>query len=121
MIQDACKALGEGEDEDGVVRSASQSRRGAAVGFLRTLEGLLKKVAQAGLHERYVEQTIESALEWRRNDAQAAEDEKADFVRRMKRAKAAKAEARLSPGNLPGNCGLWETLAPQVGRNTAYQ
>ena len=88
VIVDACKAFDDGHP------FRDPSRRGAAVGFLRTLEGLLVMVARAGAHEPYIAYQIERGTEWRRKEAQAKKDEKANFVRRMEIAKAAKAQAR---------------------------
>lgn len=88
VIVDACKVFDEGSP------FVDPSRRGAAVGFLRTLEGLLVMVARAGVHEHYIARDIERGVEWRRKDAQARKEKRENFLRRMEIAKAAKAQAR---------------------------
>ena len=92
VIADACKALK--ERDFSTSGDALKSRRGAAVGFLRTLEDLLGWVARAGIHERYIERSIEHYAECERKAAQTEKDERANFARRMEVAKAAKAQAR---------------------------
>jgi hypothetical protein len=87
VIKDACKALDE-RDKSG--------RRGAAVGFMRTLEELLVGLAPAVMRTGYIENQIEQSLKWRRETAERKAAEGLDFARRMEIAKAAKAHALAS-------------------------
>lgn len=74
------------------------SRRGAAVGFLRMIEKVLFACARAGIHEAFIEREISQVLDVRRKLEQDAAIARAEFVSRMKSAKAEKKRARQAAG-----------------------
>ena len=85
VIEEACAALQERDIETG--------RRGAAVGFLRTIEEVLIAGARYTRHQQHVGDKVERHLANGRERAERKEAAKLDFRRRMEAAKAAKARA----------------------------
>jgi hypothetical protein len=69
------------------------SRRGAAVGLLRTLESLLQAVSRGEGWRAFIESQIAATDAWERKDRARKAAEGQAFARRMEIAKAAKARA----------------------------